>query len=203
MARVVLSSLLALLTVVPAVRADTETSSPRSLFEAGKYEQVLEIVMGQGEGAAPGDLYVAAQSLTRLDRRDEARDVYRRLDKGNEDDAWTFIGRSAAAAIEGNMDAASESARRAVELAPDGFHAHYQLGLVQSLRDDYAGASASFDRATQIDGNDAYAHYYAGLAYNKIRRMDLMARHFKTFLSLAPEAPERGQVQTILKTLRF
>ena len=90
----------------------------------------------------------------------------------------------------------------AVALAPESFHAQYQLGLTRLLRDDYAGAATALERATELDGNDAYAHYFAGVAFSKDRRIDKLSRHFRTFLDLAPEAPERPQVETILRTLR-
>ena len=52
-----------------------------------------------------------------------------------------------------------------------------------------------------MTSNWAYAHFYAGLAYSKARRIDLTAQHFQTFLRLAPQAAERGEVQSIIRTL--
>jgi tetratricopeptide (TPR) repeat protein len=196
MSRTTLISLLAALTVAPLASA----AEPRALYDAGKYEEAVGAVLGQGDPSRP-DLYVAGDSLAKLDRRDEARDVFNRL-VGGDDDPWTFIARSAVATLEGNFDAALDAATQAVALAPDDFHAHYQLGLVQSLRGDFDAAAQSLERATQIDGDHAYAHYYAAIAYNKGRRMDRMDRHFQAFVSLAPNAPERTQVQMILRTLR-
>jgi hypothetical protein len=48
----------------------------------------------------------------------------------------------------------------------------------------------------------AYAHYYAGMAYNKAKRVDLMATHFERFLKLAPAAPERPVVESVMRTVR-
>jgi tetratricopeptide (TPR) repeat protein len=200
MSRLALTLVAALLSTAAPLAA--QEVSTRALFESAKYQEVIDRVTAQGEAAAPADVYVAAQSLARLDRRDEARDVFRRLDTGNEEDAWTFVGRAAIAALDGNADAALEAATRATTVAPDAFHAQYQLGLVQFAREDFGGASTSMERATQLDGQDAYAHYYAGLAFNRVRRPDKMAQHFQAFVSLAPEAPERQQVMTILNTLR-
>jgi tetratricopeptide (TPR) repeat protein len=170
------------------------------LYEAGKYQEAVDAALGQGEPSR-ADLYIAGDSLAKLDRRDEARDVFGRL-AGGDEDSWTFVARSAVAMLEGNLDAALEAAQQAGALAPDDFHPHYQLGLAQSLKEDFNAAAESFERATQIDQNHAYAHYYAGIAYNKARRMDRMERHFQAFVSLAPNAPERSQVQMILRTLR-
>ena len=48
----------------------------------------------------------------------------------------------------------------------------------------------------------AYAHYYAGLSYYQAERIDLMAAFFESFLKLAPDAPERAQVESIMRTIR-
>ena len=203
MSRVLLALALAIASsVVFADPVAAQEPSARAMFESGKFQASVDAVSAQGEGAPQPDVFLAAQALTRLDRRDEARDVYRRLDTGNEEDPWTFIARSAIAGLDGNQDAALEAADRAVALGPDHFHAHYQRGLVQMQRDDFAGAAESLERATEIDGSHAYAHYYAGLAQNKARHVDKMARHFKTFVALAPNAPERPQVERLLRALR-
>ena len=48
----------------------------------------------------------------------------------------------------------------------------------------------------------AYAHYYAGLSHYRVGRTDKMAAAFEHFLTLAPKAPERPQVESIMRTLR-
>lgn len=202
MSRLLVGCLLSLLTTASFVSAQ-EAPSPRSLFEAGRFQEVVDIVRARAEAASPSDIYIAAQSLTRLERNDEARDLYDSLDSGDDENPWDYISRSAVAVLDGNSESGLSEARQAVEKGPDHFYAHYELGLVQTLRGDFSAAAATFERATQIDASDAYAHYYAGLAYNKIRRADRMARHFQAFVQLAPDAPERAQVEALLRTLRF
>src|SRR5690606_14452918 len=85
---------------------------------------------------------------------------------------------------------------------PASAYALYQLGLVQSQRQDMAGAAESFEKATAIDPAFAYAHYYAGMANSSLNRIDRVAQHFETFLKLAPEAPERAAVESIMRTVR-
>ncbi|MGE3842509.1 MAG: hypothetical protein AB7I50_13065 [Vicinamibacterales bacterium] len=181
--------------------ASAQESSPRALLESGKFEEAAGAVAALGEGASQADNYVAGQSLARLDRLDAARESFRKLEAGDEN-AWTFVGRSASAVVDGDFAAARENAQRAVDLDGGLFHAWYQLGIVKSLTGDFNGAAADLERATEIDGGQAYAHYYAGVAYNKARKVDEMARHFRAFVTLAPEAPERPQVEAILRTLR-
>jgi tetratricopeptide (TPR) repeat protein len=193
------------LAAAPAAAATTldAASSPRDLYQAGRYQDTVDRVAAlRAAGAAgPGDIWLMGQSLAKLNRDAEARDAFASLG-GDEDDAWTFIGRSAAAVLDGNLDAALEHARAAVERAPDAFHPNMQLGIVQTLRNDVAGASAALEKAVQIDGADAYAHYYAGLAASKLRRTDRMIAHFEAFIRLAPEAPERPTVETLLRTVK-
>ena len=62
-------------------------------------------------------------------------------------------------------------------------------------------SNAQRSRRPDLDPTWAYAHYYAGLAYSKVKRVDLTERHFQAFLRLAPQAPERPGVQSILRTL--
>jgi tetratricopeptide (TPR) repeat protein len=199
MRNLVLSLLMAL---ACAASGAAQSGTARELFEAGKHQEAVDAVKAEGGAAPPADVYLAAQSLAKLDRRDEARELLQRLEGGGDESAWTFVARSVSAVLDGDNDKALDAANRAVELGPDDFHTHYQLGLVDILRNDFTGAAAAFQRATEINPDDAYAHYYAGIAYNKTRKIDKMASHFRSFLTLAPDAPERGQVEQILRTLR-
>src|SRR5437764_1290374 len=55
--------------------------------------------------------------------------------------------------------------------------------------------------ASSQDFNELRKLYYAGLAYSKIKRVDMMASHFDSFLKLAPQSPQRPEVQSIMRTL--
>jgi tetratricopeptide (TPR) repeat protein len=170
----------------------------RKLYDSGQFQQVVDMA---GSAEEPRVIYVLAQSQQKLRRTDEARRVYERLAERPESDPWRGVGKSAVAILSSNAGAAVEAANEAVERDDSLAEAHYQRGLALSARQDMDGASASFQKATELDPNWAYAHYYAGLAYSKVKRIDLTASHFQTFLKLAPQAPERGEVQSILRTL--
>lgn len=75
-------------------------------------------------------------------------------------------------------------------------------GRGQLLRGEYASAADTLDRCIAADPNRAYAYYQAGLAYNEIDRADLMIIRFEAFVRLAPDAPERPRVESILQTVR-
>lgn len=194
MKKIVLAVLL-----VPAAAFGQDAAEVRRMFEAGRYQQVVETT---GAEASPSVLYTAAQSHQKLGATDQARETYAQLAALPEDDAWHFIGLSGQQLLDDRTDAALESARQAVGLAGRLPDAHYQLGLVLAKREDWRAAADAFDRVTELNPGHAYAHYYGGLMHYRASRPDRMANHFEQFLKLAPEAPERPEVLQIMRTVR-
>jgi tetratricopeptide (TPR) repeat protein len=169
------------------------------MYEAGQYQQVVE---STADAETPAVIYTNAQSHQKLGAIDRARESYGELAVLPDSDPWHFVGMSAQQLLDGNTDAALESAREA--LARDGGlpEAHYQLGLVLARREDWRGAAEAFGQASELNPGMAYAHYYGGLMNYRAGRPDRMANHFEAFLRLAPEAPERPEVMQIMRTVR-
>jgi tetratricopeptide (TPR) repeat protein len=175
----------------------TNAQETSKLFESGQYRAAVE----QTSNDAPPDAqYVKGLAHLKLNQTDEAKAAFRRLEGAG--DAWRSVGQSAVALIDGNRDAALEAARAAVArdggLAP----AHYQLGLVLEGRGESLAAADAFARAATANPQMAYAHYNAGMSFYKAKRVDRMAVYFENFLKLAPNAPERPAVESIMRTLR-
>lgn len=170
----------------------------RKLYDAGQYEQVVSAAQNDQQMRLT---YLAAQSQQKLSHQDDARKLYERLAARDESDPWSDVGRSGLALLSGNIPAAVEAANRAVARGDSLPEAHFQKGLALNLLQDMAGGAAAFDKASQLDPEWAYAHYYAGLLYSRAQRVDLTASHFDRFLELAPQAPERPEVQSIMRTL--
>ena len=176
-------------------------------FEAGNDQQVVE---ASASASDPEAKYLTGLSYQRLNRLAEARQVFESLAARPETDAWAHIGHSAAllsqaAAGSVPVSAAAEAeqaARRAIELAPGLSLGHYQLGRVQGQKKDFGQAVSAFEQVIALEPRFAYAHYFVGLSYYEINRTDKMAGAFEYFLKLAPDAPERGQVESIMRTLR-
>jgi tetratricopeptide (TPR) repeat protein len=187
----------AVVLVTPALAQDP--SAVRRLFEAGRYEQVVQAV---GADADPALMMAAATSHQKLGAMEQANEIYRRLAARPAADPWHFIGQSASELLEGQPDMAIASAERAVELGGDMADAHYQRGLVLAFRQRWAEAAAAFDRVAELDPMRAYPYYYGGLMHYRASRPDLMAVRFERFLKLAPEAPERPEVLQIMRTIR-
>ena len=182
-------ALLLAITIAPAA----QDASPQKLFESGKYQEAIDTVKKRSD-ASPEDVYVRALAHRKLNQNDDAKEAFGAL--AGRDGAWKEIGNSGTAMIEGNMDNAAAAARKAVDA--DGF----QLGLVESARNNQQQAADAFAKAAELNPQMAYAHYEAGMAFYKAKKVDRMAVYFENFLKLAPNAPERPAVQSIMKTIR-
>jgi tetratricopeptide (TPR) repeat protein len=187
------------LTMMAADAFAQNASQAQKLFEAGQYQRVVDSAQPEGD---PAVLYTAAQSHQKLGETDRAVETYGALASRDEGDAWHYIGLSGQQLLGDDLNAAVQSARRAVEIAPDIAEAHYQLGLVLAKREEWAPAATEFDKVTELSPTNAYAYYYGGLMHYRANRPDQMAIHFERFLKLAPDAPERPEVMSIMKTVR-
>jgi|KBSSwiStaDraftv2_1062776.scaffolds.fasta_scaffold33750_2 tetratricopeptide (TPR) repeat protein len=170
--------------------------SPRQLFEAGKYQAAIEKTGGDNSPAA---LYLKGLSHLKLNQADAAKDDFRKI---GGDEAWQAVGKSAVALADNDKDGALAAAQAAVGHNAKLAEAQYQLGMVLDARGDNAGAADAFAKATEANPQMAYAHYYAGMNYYEAKRVDRMAVYFENFLKLAPNAPERSAVESIMRTVR-
>lgn len=191
------------LTAVVATPLLAEQEPAQKLYERGAFGEAVQRV--NEERAAgnenPATAYLAGQALLKLDRNDDARGEFARLSNGG-DETWKAIGQSAIAMLDNNMDEAANEGRKARDLSGESGYAFYQLGLVLLKRSEFDEASQVLDRAAELMPEFAYAHYNAGVAHQRAKRYPRMAEHFQRFLQLAPDAPERRQVQLAISSLR-
>jgi tetratricopeptide (TPR) repeat protein len=167
------------------------------LFQSGSYEQAVEAA----RDGDPASTFIASQALLKLDRSDRAVAEMTRL-RASDNAAWRLIGESGEALIANDAGRAVEIARRAIEADGANPFAHYQLGLAAGKANDWGTAVEGFTRTVELKPDFAYAHYYAALAYQRQRQLPKTAQHFDAFLRLAPDAPERGAVVAILRTIK-
>jgi tetratricopeptide (TPR) repeat protein len=179
--------------------AAAETRSLQGLYESGRYREVLNSV-NAGDGSAQA-LWFAAQSSLRLGQRDEAARQFSELPQVGGNPAWQTVSDLALALLRDNP-AETDRAREAAAGFPNDPIVQYELGLAHARRNDMAAAAQAFDRATQADPRFAYAYYSGGLAYDRLNRSDLVIARLEMFERLAPEAPERPEVTSILQTVR-
>jgi tetratricopeptide (TPR) repeat protein len=189
--------------VLTAVVAAQDLPTARSLFEAGKYQEAVNaIAKATVDPQTRLRLdYLDALSRERLSQPADAERLYSEL-VSSPDAAWKGTGQSALDVMHKQPMEALTAAMQAVAANADLAEAQYQLGIALSVNQDYARAAAAFDKAAQLDPQWAYPLYYAGLSYSKIKRVDLLASRFQAFLKLAPNAPERPEVESIMRTIR-
>jgi len=190
---------LSVLLLLPAPLLAQDPAEIQRLFEAGQYQPLVDQTT---ETSPPDVTYMAAQSYQKLGAAEQAVQTYQRLADRPDTDVWHFIGLSGRQLVENQPDAAIESARHAIEVDSQNASAHYQLGLALARREQWMEAATAFDAAIQRQPTMAYAHYYGGLMQYRAKRPDLMAGRFNEFLKLAPDAPERPEVLSIMRTIR-
>lgn len=177
--------------------------TPQQLFESGQLRPAVEVIAehrGQGQESA-AESYLEGLILVKLNEPDRAREAYSRLATlGGE--AWAPIQASAIALLDGDTEGARNAAQQALVGSPEIPQAHYQLGMVLARFEDWGGSAAAFRRMAELDPGFAYAHYFAGLSFSRAGRADRTSEHFERFLRLAPRAPERPAVETLMRTLR-
>lgn len=191
-----------LLTVLNATVMRAQDPSPQAHFDAGRYQDAINAIAAQTD-QSPELIFLAGRSHIHLGRTDEARAQFARLSSGIDPaTAWSLVGESANALLDGNNPLAIDKATQAVALAPDQFHPNYQLGLALSAAEQWEPAAVAFEKASGIDQASAYAHYYAGISYSRLRQIDRMAAHLEYFLKLAPNAPEQAAVMSLMRSVR-
>ena len=181
---------------MPCAAAAAAQDTPRQLFEAGKFQAAVEKSAGDNSGSA---LYLKGLSHLKLNQVDAAKEAFRAI---GGDEAWHAVGQSAVALADNNRDAALAAARQAVEKNATLAEAQYQLGRVLEAAGDHPGAADAFAKAAASNPQMAYAHYYAAMNYYEAKRVDRMAVYFENFLRVAPNAPERPGVESIMRTVR-
>src|SRR5262245_57390022 len=193
--------LIAQLLLAVAVATTAQEPTAQKLFESGKYQEAIDKIKAQSD--APQDqVYLRALAHRKLDQNDDAKQAFGTLASAGEESARGQVGKSGTALVEGNQDEAEAATKKAVAIDENLAPARYQLGLVESARNKQREASEAFAKAAELEPQMAYAHYEAGMAFYKIKRIDRMAVHFENFLKLAPNAPEKPAVQSIMKTVR-
>ena len=179
--------------------AHGQQASVQSLLERGALNEAVQ--RADADRGNPESTYLAAQALVKMDNADRARGEFARLREGGGDD-WKAIGESGDAMTAGDLDAARAAADRAVAANGDNPYAHYQKGIIATRQSRFRDAADAFGRSTEIKPDLAYAHYYAGIAHQRLKDLPKMAEHLEYFIKLAPEAPERATVTSILRTVR-
>jgi tetratricopeptide (TPR) repeat protein len=97
---------------------------------------------------------------------------------------------------------AESVAKQVLESNPTDAMAVAALGHALVGQDKIDEAVTRLSAAIAAKPDLAYAYYWRGQAYEKQKKVSSMADDFRTFLKLAPDAPEAKLVQAVLAGLR-
>jgi tetratricopeptide (TPR) repeat protein len=110
--------------------------------------------------------------------------------------------RAREAAFLGSLAQAEELLRQAVTLAPADAEAWTDLGVVLVRRTQTRRGIDALERSIALDPNNATAHRNLAIALDKEGQATAAAVHYRTFLALAPQHPDRARVESRLAGAR-
>lgn len=197
------NNLLAVLAVmaVPVFAADLQRG--KQLYEEKHYkdaERELQSVASAEPDNVEAQKYLGMARI-QLGKVQEAEAPLRKADEAGST-ADTKLGLARVAIENKDLDTADALINQAAEMDSGNADIPFNRGLLKASKKQYAESVKDLEAAIQKNPENAYAHYYAGLSYNAMKRPDKMIEHFQKFVKLAPDAPEKARVQSILKTVR-
>jgi len=173
----------------------------QALYESGADREIVSRVKnGVPDSVTSGDRWFAAQSQLRLGLRDDALEELSALSQSASDPAVQVASQLAIGRLT-NDEGLLDRARAAAIGYSDSPFVQYELGLSYAVRNDFATAARIFDACIATAPTFAYAYYQSALAYQRLDRADVMANRFDQFVRLAPNAPERPEVESVLRTI--
>jgi len=141
-------------------------------------------------------------TLAELKRADEAEaEINQAAEVGLAEDR-VKVGLARVAIERRDVEGASRLLEEAHAVNPENADAYHYRGMVRTKARNFGEAIADFDRALELNPANAYSHYYAGIAYNGMKQRDKMVEHFQVFVEMAPNSPEAGKLQSLLRAFR-
>lgn len=197
---------------VPALPQTSEDlARARDLYHGKKFQEA-ETLLRRILDTEPGNAeagYWLGLSLVELKRFDEAEQALRKAEENRPEGAESMpridmirIGLARCFMERDRLAEAQAAVDEALRIKADNPEAYFYRGMLEARRKDYAASARSMDKAIELDPKNAYAYYYAGLAYNQIKRPDMVVQRLQAFLKLAPDAPEAPKVQSLLRSIR-
>lgn len=189
---------LALVLGVQAHAADLEEGI--RLYQAKEYQQA-EVALRKAVEAAPDNPeanYRLGMTLLELKKYEESEACFNKASKAKPE---ARVGLGRALMERDRYDSALREFDQAARALPKSAEVHRYKGMILLKQEKYAAAAQELTAAVDLDPRDAYAHYYLGMAQSRLRRPDLMVKHFEFFLKLAPDAPEAAKVRSLLRSL--
>jgi predicted Zn-dependent protease len=102
----------------------------------------------------------------------------------------------------GRFSVAQRGIEKYLTLKPNDAHAYYLLGEVSRQRGekgDLEKAKEHYQKAARLDSSYCDPNKGIGMIYLKQGNENLAVKYFKTYLSLAPDAPDRRYIEEYIK----
>ncbi len=102
----------------------------------------------------------------------------------------------------GRFSVAQRGIKKYLTLKPKDAHAYYLLGEVSRQRGekgDLEKAKEQYQKAASLDSSYGDPNKGIGMIYMKQGNQSLAAKYFRTYLSLAPNAPDRRYIEEYIK----
>lgn len=176
----------------------TEYALGQALLAVGRTKEAIPH-LGRGFNAGielPQGGYAYAVALRDAGDVPAALSVLRRINGGDDPEAWLRLGRFAAEAKA--PDVAEPFFRRAVALRPDAA-SHQQLGIDLLLLGKYDEAARELSDASRLDPRDAGTLSHLAYAEAKLGRLDEARAHTAQALAIDPADPLARQLAAALR----
>lgn len=99
---------------------------------------------------------------------------------------------------EAGYTAAIATLNKALKMNPTYVPALIQAGFANHKLKTYAAAQTMLERALQVDPGNPQVHKRLGSLYHDIGNLDKAKHHFRAYLDLYPDAPDRKDMETYL-----
>ncbi len=209
----VLSGLLSIMAVVPQLMF-AQGGKGLELYNAWQFKESEE-VFREAANANPSNLeagYYLGLSILMQDRSAEALEILMKVKEAKDKAAGQATSTvpdeyqiqmalaQAHLKLKQNDQAWNnlESAGKAHEDAAD---IHVYRGVYYLNKENVKKATQELEKAMKMDEDNAYAHYYAGHAYLRSGNPAKAVEMYKTFLQLAPMAPEAVMTKALITAL--
>jgi tetratricopeptide (TPR) repeat protein len=209
----VLSVVVLLITAMP-LPIFAQTQKGIELFNSWKFPEA-EKVLREAVKANPQDLtaeYYLGLSALLQDKHNEALDIFLKLKNARDkmapkarpavpDDFQIQIALARTRLELKQDDEAWKNLEAAEKDQPDAADVYVYRGAYYLQKQKNQQAIKELEKAIALDSHNAYAYYYAGHAYLRTGNPSKAVEEFKTFLQLAPLAPEAVKAKALVDAL--